>query len=100
MPISPHYWTPIYNAFDPFSPVPPDKLEAWFVERPRRPVDALLRRLDPGRLPQRTILVGHPASGKSSELTQLAAELARRYDYFVSYLNDDVWFDVHSILRE
>jgi len=97
MPVSPHYWTPVYNAFDPFSPVPPDKLEAWFVERPRRPVDALLRRLDPGRLPQRTILVGHPASGKSSELTQLAAELARRYDYFVVRLDLEPNLDIERV---
>ncbi len=77
------YWTPVYNAFNPFEPVSIDKLKAWFVQRPDSPLQTLLSRFQPERLPQRSILVGHPSSGKSSELARLAADLSERHGYFV-----------------
>jgi hypothetical protein len=76
-------WTDISNTFVPFEPVPPDKLDTWFVTRPDSPLETLTRQLAPDRLPQQYILVGQPASGKSSELTKLAAELKQRYDALV-----------------
>ena len=76
-------WTNISNTFVPLEPVPPDKLDTWFVTRPDSPLEALTRQLAPDRLPQQYILVGQPASGKSSELTKLAAELKQRYDALV-----------------
>ena len=76
-------WTAISNTFLPFDPVPPSRLDEWFVTRPDSPVEALARQLSPDRLPERRILVGQPANGKSSELTKLAAELKRRYDALV-----------------
>ncbi len=78
------YWAPIYNAFDPFQPVPADRLDDWYVQRPDTPLGAILTRLAPEKLPDRLVLVGHPSSGKSTELTRVAAELAGdRYGYFV-----------------
>jgi hypothetical protein len=47
------------------------------------PLETLVRQLSPDRLPQQYILVGQPASGKSSELTKLAAGLKNRYDALV-----------------
>lgn len=88
------FWIAIHNAFDPFEPVPPDKLDAWFVERPRSPLGALLTDLHPEKLPKRVILVGHPFSGKSTELTKLAAELAAQFDYFVVRINLEQNLDV------
>jgi len=76
-------WTDISNTFVSFKPVPPDKLGTWFVTRPDSPLESLTRQLAPDRLPQQYILVGQPASGKSSELTKLAAELNQRYDTLV-----------------
>ena len=81
--MTPSIWAAISNAFTPFDPVPPNKLDQWFVERPSGTVEYLLRILSPERLPRRHILVGQLASGKSSELTQLAAELKQRYDALV-----------------
>ena len=76
-------WTDIGNAFTPFHPVPPSELDTWYVERPHGTIKRLLHQLSPDRLPGRHILVGQPASGKSSELTKLAAELKRQYDALV-----------------
>lgn len=76
-------WTLIHNAFNPFEPVPPEKLDDWFIERPKSPLSSLLSKLDPSKSPKRIILVGQPASGKSSELVKLAAELKSRWDYLV-----------------
>jgi hypothetical protein len=81
--MAPNLWTDISNTFVPFEPVPPDKLDTWFVTRPDSPLETLVRQLAPDRLPQQYILVGQPASGKSSELTKLAAELKNRYDALV-----------------
>ena len=82
------YWTPVYNVFNPFQPVPPEKLEAWFVERPDSPLSVILTHFRPDHLPERLILVGHPSSGKSSELARLAADLAQaRFGYFVINLD-------------
>lgn len=81
MPESP--WVAIGNAFAPFDPVPPSRLDTWYVERPQAIVERLVRILSPERLPGRHILVGQPASGKSTELTKLAAELERRHGAFV-----------------
>jgi hypothetical protein len=72
-------WIDISNAFNPMEPVPPNKLHEWFVSRPDSPIELLVNKLSPKRLPERYILVGQPASGKSSELTKLAAELENRY---------------------
>jgi hypothetical protein len=76
-------WASVHNVFDPFRPVPPEKVDSWFVERPASPLDVLLAELDPGILPRRSILVGQLASGKSSELAKLASELRHHYGYFV-----------------
>lgn len=76
-------WTDIGNAFTPFSPVPSTELDTWYVERPHGTIKRLLHQLSPDRLPGRHILVGQPASGKSSELTKLAAELERQHDALV-----------------
>lgn len=86
----------IHNAFDPFQPIPPDKLDIWFVERPRSPLGALLTDLDPRKLPKQIIFVGHPFTGKSTELTKLAAELADRFDYFVVRINLEQNLDVET----
>lgn len=76
-------WTAIGNTFTPFDPVPPGRLDAWYVERPNRTAEYLVRLLSPARLPGRHILVGQPASGKSSELTKVAVELKKQYDALV-----------------
>ena len=81
--MAPSKWTEISNAFAPFDPVPPERLDEWFVTRPDSPFETMIRNLSPDRLPERRILVGQPASGKSSELTNLAAELKKRYDTLV-----------------
>jgi hypothetical protein len=76
-------WSDIQNVFSPFEPVQPSLLDAWFVTRPDSPLRMLTLQLSPDRLPERRILVGQPASGKSSELTKLAAELQRQTDALV-----------------
>lgn len=81
--MTPSTWAAIGNTFAPFDPVPPNKLDQWFVERPTRTAVYLVRLLSPERLPGRHILVGQPASGKSSELTKLAAELQKQYNALV-----------------
>jgi hypothetical protein len=91
----PSQWAAIYNAFNPFEPVPPDKMNQWFVTRPGSPLELLVRQFSPDRLPGRRILVGQPSSGKSSELTKLAAELQRRYGTLVVRLDLDYVTDVH-----
>ena len=70
-------WDDISNAFNPMEPVPSDKVDEWFVSRPDKPLKSLVNELSPARLPARYTLVGQPASGKSSELTKLAAELKK-----------------------
>ena len=76
-------WSTIRNIFAQFEPVPPDKLADWFVTRRDSPVDRLAVLFSPEDNPGRYILVGQPASGKSSELTKLASELSSRYNALV-----------------
>lgn len=76
-------WAMISNLFSPFDPVPPSLLDEWFVERPDRRIERLVSLLSPDKLPGQHILVGQPASGKSSELTKLASELRKQYDALV-----------------
>ncbi len=76
-------WTNISNMFSPMDPIPPEKLEDWFVKRSNSPIDMLMYKLSPNHLPSKYILVGQPASGKSSELTKLAEELEQTYDCLV-----------------
>ncbi len=75
-------WVTIGNIFSP-DPVPPSLLDEWFVERPDQMVAYLMSLLSPDRLPGQHILVGQPASGKSSELTKLASELRKQHDALV-----------------
>ncbi len=90
------FWTPVFNAFNPFQPIPREKLEAWFVERPKGPLEAILRYFGPGRGPERIIFAGHRSSGKSSELTRLTMRLAEPdYGYFV--VNLDLSRNVNNI---
>jgi hypothetical protein len=56
-------WTDIGNTSVPFEPLPPDRLDVWFVRRPDSPLETLARQLAPDRLPQQYILVGQPTSG-------------------------------------
>lgn len=81
--MAPPNWILISNTFAPFESVPPDKLDEWFVSRPDSPVTMLASLLSPDRIPQRRILVGQPASGKSSEMTKLASELEKRHNALV-----------------
>jgi hypothetical protein len=81
--MTPSIWAAIGNTFTPFDPVPPSRLDQWFIERPSGTVEYLVRLLSPERWPRRQILVGQLASGKSSELTKLAAELKNRHDALV-----------------
>jgi hypothetical protein len=91
-----NYWSPVYNAFNPFQPVPPERLDAWFVERPDSPLSAILTHFRPQHLPERLILVGHRSSGKSSELARLATWLAKpEHGYFV--VNLDLSRNVNNI---
>lgn len=85
--MDPNLWTQVYNAFDPFRPIPPERMADWYVERPQTPRSALMARLDPAKVPQRILLVGERSSGKSTELTKLAAELAERYDALIVRLD-------------
>jgi hypothetical protein len=64
-------WARIYNIFDPFSPLVPGQIDKLFVERPHSPLARLRYELGPDHLPQRMLLVGHPSSGKSTELARL-----------------------------
>jgi len=54
----------------------------------------LVNELEPEKTPKRTILVGHPSSGKTTELTKLAAELGARYDYFIVRIDLDQNLDI------
>jgi len=85
--MKPGLWTDIYNVFNPFQPIPPERVADWYVERPHTPRPALMSRLDPTKVPQRVLLVGERSSGKSTELTKLAAELAGKYDALIVRLD-------------
>ncbi len=82
-------WSLLYTAFNHLEPIPPERLEQWYVPRPGRPAEQPTERLrvllDPQKPPQRFLLVGHRASGKSTELTRLAQLLQKDFprDYFV-----------------
>lgn len=90
-------WIEIQNAFYPYEPIPIplDKLDKWYVERPRSPYRQFLIRLHPARLPERYILVGHRSSGKTTELIKLASEL--RKTYFVVYLPLESNLDISKV---
>jgi hypothetical protein len=91
-----NFWNDVYNAFSPFLSVPPEKLDAWYVPRPDRPLKTLRHRLSPNNLPQKHILVGQPASGKSTELTKLAADLAQDHYALVIRLDLDQNLDIEK----
>ena len=83
------FWAPIWNAFDPFKPLQVDQMDRWYVERPYSPLRALRADLSPDHTPQHALIFGHRASGKTTELIRLAADLAADFaQYFV------VWVDV------
>ncbi len=62
-------WTAVSNTFVPFEPVPPDKLDEWFVTRPDGPLENLVRQLSPDRVPQQYIL-----SGTASQRQEFGAD--------------------------
>lgn len=83
------FWAPIWNAFDPYKPLQVDQMDRWYVERPHSPLRALQVDLSPDRAMQHALIFGHRSSGKTTELTCLAAKLAADFhQYFV------VWVDV------
>ena len=77
------FWTPVYNAFNPWEPLHPEQMAAWYVARPHSPLQALMAELSPDRGAQRVLLLGHRSSGKSTEMVKLATELAQRFNYLV-----------------
>jgi len=81
------FWTPIYNAFNPFESLHPEQMAAWYVPRPHSPLQALVAELSPDRGIQRVLLLGHRSSGKSTEMVRLATELAQRFNYLVVRLD-------------
>ncbi len=92
-------WTDIQNVFYPYEPIPipPDKLDEWYVERYRSPYRQLLLRLKPDKIPERYILVGHRSSGKTTELVKLTTELRKTHDYFVVYLPLEHNLDISKV---
>ncbi len=81
------FWQPIYNAFNPRERLWGEKLDTFFVEREHSPLKKLKVQFRPGRDMQKTALVGHRGSGKSSELLKLVSTIGS--DFFV------VWFDAN-----
>jgi hypothetical protein len=77
------FWTPIYNAFNPWEPLRPEQMANWYVSRPQSPLQALVAELSPDRGTQRVLLLGHRSSGKSTEMVKLSTELAQRFSYLV-----------------
>jgi hypothetical protein len=77
------FWTPIYNAFNPWEPLRPDQMINWYVPRPHSPLQTLVAKLSPDRGTQPALLLGHRSSGKSTEMVKLATELAQRFNYLV-----------------
>lgn len=53
------------------------------MQRPKSPLRALTVQLRPEKDPVRFLLIGHPASGKSTELVKLAAELEKQHGHLV-----------------
>lgn len=96
-PIVTDQWTRIYNAFNPYEPVTPERLNEWYVERPKSPLEALLVELRPGKETTRFLLVGHPASGKSTELVKLGSELKARWGYFVVRIDLEQNLDIQKV---
>ena len=90
-------WALIHNAFNPYEPIGPDKLGAWYVERPKSPLKALLAELRPEKDPTRFVLVGHPASGKSTELVKLGYELKERFDHLVVRVDLEQNLDIQKV---
>ncbi len=82
-----NFWTPIYNAFNPWERLWGDKLDVFFVEREHSPLRKLMVQLRPDHDVQKTLLVGHRGSGKSSELLKLVRNIGP--DFF------PVWFDAN-----
>jgi hypothetical protein len=83
------FWTPIWNIFDPYEAIRPEQMDRWFVARPHSPLARLRADLSPDSDPMHALLFGHRSSGKTTELTRLAADLASAFpQYFV------VWVDI------
>jgi len=81
------FWPPIYNAFNPWERLWGNKLDTFFVEREHSPFGKLTVQLRPDHDVQKTLLVGHRGSGKSSELLKLVSSVGE--DFFT------VWFDAN-----
>jgi hypothetical protein len=89
-------WDTVVNVFDPFAPVPVERIGDWFAERPGSPRPLLIKSLSPARTPMRYILVGQPASGKSSELMKLAVELQEKHNSLAVLINLDAVMDIEQ----
>lgn len=92
-------WSLLYTVFNHLEPIPPERMEDWYVPRPGRPAEQPAERLkvllDPRKPPQRLLLVGHRASGKSTELTRLAQLLTTQY-FVVRIRLSDLLLDVEK----
>lgn len=73
--------TSAFNALDPRAPITPDKVNTLFVERVGSPARKMELQLRHGDNPRKLLFIGHPGSGKSSELAFLSRLLR---DKFVS----------------
>jgi hypothetical protein len=91
------FWTPVYNAFNPWEPLHPGQMADWYVARPHSPLQALVAELSPDRGTQRVLLLGHRSSGKSTEMVKLGTELARRFNYLVVRIDLDQNLDPGKI---
>ncbi len=85
------FWQPVYNAFDPWKRLWGEKLDTFFVEREHSPLRPLTAQFRPGRDVQKTLLVGHRGSGKSSELLKLVRNIGEDFS--------TVWFDANLNLN-
>jgi hypothetical protein len=68
------------NLFDPENELrTPEDLAAFYIPRPESPLQRLHLLFETATEPQKILFTGHRGSGKSTELTQLAAGLSHQF---------------------
>ncbi len=79
MSAAPPPWDELINRFDPWNPLAPDEIAAYYVPRPAPLLSHLEEYLLPAHRSTRVLLAGQRSSGKTTELRSLIPRFSRDY---------------------
>jgi hypothetical protein len=94
------FWSPIYNAFDPWRPLFGEELKLYFVPRTDLPTEnnplyGMRVEFTESRWPLKVLLTGHRGSGKTSALADLVDQIGDQF--FIVWLDVERSTDIFNV---